>query len=264
MPVHGPLRTISLHDKPAAFISPLTIDIEKRSEPASETFGLSNSGLFAALEQDEIPYTAFEIALRSVSMEGAYNRPDEATASIDPEEIMDFADYPFEVQKLIHKALQLTELNLNYLYGSADPGKGGMDCSGAIYFLLRQAGLKPPRQANSMYRWAWQNGRFHAVISSNQTTFELSRLHPGDLLFWTGTYAVDRDPPVTHVMLYLGRHKASGNMIAFGSSNGRVYQGIQRNGVSVFDFRLTPPEPENDCARFIGYASIPGLSNPSR
>jgi hypothetical protein len=53
-------------------------------------------------------------------------------------------------------------------------------------------------------------------------------------------------------------------MIAFGSSNGRVYQGIQRNGVSVFDFRLTPPEPQNDCARFIGYASIPGLSNPSR
>ena len=48
---------------------------------------------------------------------------------------------------------------------------------------------------------------------------------PGDLLFWTGTYSVERDPPVTHTMIYLGEEKKSGKPIMVGASDGRTYEG---------------------------------------
>ena len=38
------------------------------------------------------------------------------------------------------------------LLRSADPSKGGMDCSGFIYFALREAGFSDvPRQSNEQY-----------------------------------------------------------------------------------------------------------------
>src|ERR1700722_5278136 len=49
-----------------------------------------------------------------------------------PEALREFSEQPPEVQSLIRNALALTEQNLGYKYGSADPGAGGMDCSGFI------------------------------------------------------------------------------------------------------------------------------------
>ena len=46
-----------------------------------------------------------------------------------------------------------------------------------------------------------KTGKFQAVISRNENTFELEELKPGDLLFWTGTYEVEKDPPITHTMI---------------------------------------------------------------
>ena len=67
---------------------------------------------------------------------------------------------------------------------------------------------------------------------------EFKELLPGDLMFWTGTYETGRDIPISHVMLYLGREKGRGKRIMFGASDGRSYNGIQRWGVSVFDFKM--------------------------
>jgi cell wall-associated NlpC family hydrolase len=189
-------------------------------------------------------------------------------ATLDPADVRDFTAQPRAVQRLLSEALRLTKLNLAYRYGSDDPASGGMDCSGTIHYLLGYAGVgDPPRDSSEIYRWMWTQGRFESVVSSSMETFELSRLKPGDLLFWTGTYHVTRDPPVTHVMIYLGIDRHTGERVMMGASEGRRFEGISRSGVSVFDFVLPRAVDDEsgsgDHARFIGYGSIPGLKDIS-
>ena len=93
-------------------------------------------------------------------------------------------------------------------------------------------------------------------------TFELDALKPGDLLFWAGTYNVDRDPAITHTMIYVGREKATNHRIMVGASDGRTYKGQSRFGVSIFDFkvsRLGAKSEDRPGPTFVGYGRIPGL-----
>lgn len=187
--------------------------------------------------------------------------PAPVVASIESGELADFEGNPAHVRTLIEKALALTRRNLGYKYGSSDPDDGGMDCSGTIFHILREAGVEDvPRTASDQYVWARKAGDFEAVVSRSKDSFELDELKPGDLLFWTGTYEVDRDPPVTHTMIYLGVLKSDGRQIMFGASDGRTFNGEKMSGVSVFDFQL-PKAPTNGGSGsvFVGYAPIPGL-----
>jgi cell wall-associated NlpC family hydrolase len=179
-------------------------------------------------------------------------------SSLKPDDLRSFDTNPPEVQKLLTAALELTERKLGYLYGSADPARGGMDCSGTIYFLLQEAGMADaPRSASQQYVWVRKADTFHAVVSTRSDSFELDALRPGDLLFWTGTYAVKNDPPVTHTMIYLGKARSDGLPLMVGASDGRTYRGDKKFGVSVFDFLLPKPNGKNPASRFIGYAKIP-------
>ena len=167
------------------------------------------------------------------------------------------------MQKLLVGALELTTRNLDYKYGSADPSSGGMDCSGFVFYVLNQAGLHDvPRDSSQQYVWVRKAGDFNAVLSRKEDSFELDDLKPGDLLFWRGTYNIDRDPPITHAMIYLGRERKTGRRVMVGASDGRVYQGESRFGVSVFDFKIERPGKNDDGKlrpTFIGYGHIPGL-----
>ncbi len=167
------------------------------------------------------------------------------------------------MQKLLATALELTTRDLTYTYGSADPANGGMDCSGFVYFVLKQNGMVDvPRDSSQQYVWLRRAGKFEPVLSRKDDSFELENLKPGDLLFWTGTYAIERDPPITHAMIYLGREKKTGQRVMVGASDGRTYQGQSRYGVSVFDFKIHGPEKTDDGKlrpTFIGYGHIPGL-----
>ncbi len=178
-------------------------------------------------------------------------------------DIVESENYAAPVRKLIDRALGLTTRNLDYKYGSADPDSGGMDCSGFIYYVLQQEGMKDvPRDASGQYSWVRKAGNFKAVLSTNEDTFELDELKPGDLLFWTGTYAVEKDPPITHAMIYLGREKKTKQRIMVGASDGRVYHGESRYGVSVFDFKIPHSKKAETSGRspaFVGYGRIPGL-----
>ena len=170
---------------------------------------------------------------------------------------------PAAVRHLLEDALELTRRNLDYIYGSADPANGGMDCSGFIYYVLRKNGAEDvPRDASEQYVWVRKAGNFRAVLSRDIDSFELDELKPGDLLFWTGTYSVERDPPVTHTMIYLGKEKKSGRPIMVGASDGRTYEGDQQFGVSVFDFktaRVKGASASGTHPRFVGYGKIPEL-----
>ncbi|HEY4257263.1 MAG TPA: NlpC/P60 family protein [Candidatus Udaeobacter sp.] len=184
--------------------------------------------------------------------------------SLSPDEIAEYDSYPPKVRQLIDAGLTLTKQNLGYTYGSSDPKNGGMDCSGFIYYVLQQNGFPDvPRDSSQQYVWVRKAGKFNAVLSRKEDSFELDALKPGDLLFWRGTYNIDRDPPITHTMIYLGREKRTNKRVMVGSSDGRTYDGKQRWGVSVFDFKLPPPPKSGDAkisAAFVGYGRIPGLS----
>jgi cell wall-associated NlpC family hydrolase len=185
------------------------------------------------------------------------------TATISTDEIIGYDNYSPEVRKIIESALALTTQNLGYKYGSADPANGGMDCSGFVYYVLSKNGIGDvPRDAREQYVWLRKAGSFQAVLGHGDDTFELDSLKPGDLLFWSGTYRVDRDPDITHTMIYLGREKATNHRIMVGASDGRIYKGQSRFGVSVFEFRVSRLGAKSDDKPgpvFVGYGRIPGL-----
>jgi cell wall-associated NlpC family hydrolase len=138
-----------------------------------------------------------------------------------------------------------------------------MDCSGFVFYVLTQNGIRDvPRDSSQQYIWVRKSGAFKAVNSRSEDTFELDELAPGDLMFWTGTYSIERDPPITHAMIYLGRKKG-GQRIMVGASDGRTYEGESRYGVSVFDFKMPRARSKTEEGRtspsFIGYGKIPGL-----
>jgi len=188
------------------------------------------------------------------------------TASLDAAELEEFTDNPPAVRALLEQCLALTRQNLDYKFGSADPAQGGMDCSGTVYYILLESGIKDvPRTSSEQYVWARKADNFEAVVSRKKDSFELDALRPGDLLFWTGTYSTDRDPPVTHTMIYLGKRKSDGKQVMFGASDGRTYDGRKIWRVSVFDFTIAKAKPAADDSAtpgsvFIGYANIPGLA----
>ncbi len=189
-------------------------------------------------------------------------------STLDAADLVEYSATSAPVRHLIDAGLSLTREDLAYQYGSDDPSAGGMDCSGTIHYLLEQAGLKDvPRDSAGFYTWVWQQGRFQAVVSSNPDTFELARLKPGDLLFWTGTYDIKRDPPVTHVMIYLGTNRLTGRRVMVGASDGRTFNDEPLYGVSVFDFKIPAGSDHaggDTGSRFIGYGAIPGLESANR
>lgn len=179
-------------------------------------------------------------------------------AQLSPGHIREFDEQPESVQQLLRYALSLTKKNLRYQYGSCDPKNGGMDCSGTVFHILTHHGIKSPRASNTLYLWVEEAGNLRKVRGAHKVDNpQLRHLKPGDLLFWEGTYNVGkRNPPTSHVMIFVGHRKSDGKPVAVGASSGRYYGGKARHGVSVFDFRLPRV---GSTSKFVGYGPIPGL-----
>jgi peptidoglycan DL-endopeptidase CwlO len=195
---------------------------------------------------------------------GASGKGPGRTSTIATDKIARFEENPEPVRKILDRAVALTNQNLTYKYGSADPASGGMDCSGFVYYVLKESGLKEvPRDAREQYIWVRKAGTFQAVLGHSEDTFELEALKPGDLLFWAGTYRTEKDPAITHTMIYVGREKGTNQRIMVGSSDGRTYKGQSRFGVSVFDFHVAThkrADSEDQLSPvFVGYGRIPTL-----
>jgi hypothetical protein len=174
-----------------------------------------------------------------------------SVATILPEDLVDFETQPVPVQELIRKALTLTEKKLTYQFGSNSPGNAGMDCSGSVQFVLKAAGVE------DLAKEKGQLTRTEGVHSTDDPVF--ASLKPGDLLFWTGTYsAAKRDPPISHVMIFLGRLELDGHGVVFGASDGRRFRGKRITGVSVFDWKVPSAESKS---KFVAFGPIPGYEN---
>ena len=71
-----------------------------------------------------------------------------------------------------------------YVYGGASPS--GFDCSGFVYYVLKQLGFSPYRTPADQY--------------SQGTYVDKDSLQPGDIVFFAGTYASG----ISHVGIYVG------------------------------------------------------------
>lgn len=183
-------------------------------------------------------------------------------AEIAVVELEGFAALAADRRKLIELAIAVRHDNpwLPYLFGGSTPAAGGFDCSGAIYFVLRGAGLTPPRTSAGQYLWLRDEGRIHLVseAAKNPDHTSLKHLLPGDLLFWSGTYLPEdgREIKITHVAIYLGQEKKDDHHVMINSTDGRSYRGTKANGYGVYDFRLPLATGRS---RLVGYGTPPGI-----
>jgi len=184
-------------------------------------------------------------------------------ATISLPEVTDSQSYSPEVKKVIDLGLDLSAQNLSYKYASADPAKGGMDCSGFIYYVLSKSGIKDvPRDARDQYIWVRKSGNFKVVLAQRDDSFELDELRPGDLLFWASNYGISRDPDIMRTMIYLGREKGTNKRLMVGASENRSIKGQQKSGVGVSEFkvgRVGAKANSESGPVFVGYGRIPGL-----
>jgi cell wall-associated NlpC family hydrolase len=98
-----------------------------------------------------------------------------------------------------------------YIRGAASPSHG-FDCSGLVYYLLRQRGYNPPRTA--------------AGLAHYGKAVPMGQLQPGDLVLFANTYKRG----VSHVGIYMGNNNfvhaaTSGTGVRVSSLNEAYYRG---------------------------------------
>ena len=164
-------------------------------------------------------------------------------------------------QILVAQARKVVEeyKHLPYKFGGADPKSGGFDCSGAMSFVMKRCGYKPPRTSAQQYVWIRNNAKIH-LVGKKVDSFDdpaFKHLRVGDLLFWSGTYTPTdgRKVKISHVGIYLGKEK-DGRRIMACASKGRSYRGKKGDGYGIYDFRLPRKTSKST---FVGYGSIPGM-----
>jgi cell wall-associated NlpC family hydrolase len=122
---------------------------------------------------------------------------------------------------------QLAAAGVEYGEAWTPPGQGkawAMDCSNTARWLYASTlGKSLPRTASAQYETLRAEGRLKRGLHG---------VKPGDLLFWENTYRPSRKPPITHVMVFLGKD-AGGRMWMAGSQGSR--------GVDVYAFDPSKP-----------------------
>lgn len=160
----------------------------------------------------------------------------EAQAQLSPEQHRKLVDYARSLgeRRIAYKG------NIQY-----DGDKWMMDCSNTSRYIYQSLfNIKIPRVASSQYWVLKQEGKVtHAQYlpdGSVDRKHILSKLRSGDLLFWEWTYNIKRSPPVSHVMIYLGR-TADGTPKMVGSATRARGEVTKRGGVDVYTFNPNAP-----------------------
>lgn len=183
-------------------------------------------------------------------------------ALITVDELKGFEALPEDRQKIIRKAIEVAKESpwLPYRFGGSSPADGGFDCSGAMYYVMTQVGIDPPRTSANQYLWLKEEDRLNEIAASVTSLDDpgMKALQPGDLLFWGGTYEPTdgRTVNITHVALFLGHEKKDGRAVMINATDGRSYRGTKANGYGVYDFRLPL---EGGRSVFMGYGTPPGI-----
>ena len=154
-----------------------------------------------------------------------------------------------QAQSLHELAHQLKSLGLRYNAIARLPGDAAprtMDCSNTARYLVENTkSVSLPRTASDQYLYVRRHGYLKRAGGffggTPDTAWWTKRLKPGDLLFWEHTYKPKRKPPVTHVMVYLGRD-GNGTPLMAGAQNSR--------GVNIY--KLQPRAAYGGHGGFLG------------
>ncbi|MDD2677209.1 MAG: NlpC/P60 family protein [Methylacidiphilaceae bacterium] len=103
-----------------------------------------------------------------------------------------------------------------------------MDCSNTVrYLFLRLAGEDLGRTASDQFCRLREKGLLWSIPSDSRgqpdPRYLRTHLRPGDLLFWENTYRPERDPPITHVMIFLERTTRGRWLMAGSEPNRGLY-----------------------------------------
>ena len=161
-------------------------------------------------------------------------------------------------KRFLQEARQLSDLGLEYDEDWRPPGESHawtMDCSNTSRYLYKvTTGLELPRTASDQYYYLHlQNKAWDVPQNSSgfaDVNYLRDNLKPGDLLFWENTYRPERQPPITHVMVFLGTND-KGQWIMAGSQTSRGGMHNRRNGgpdIYVFN----PDKPSGGYSTWLG------------
>ncbi len=151
--------------------------------------------------------------------------------------------------KFLQTARALGDRGIDYDDDWRPPGERSswtMDCSNTTRWLYKSvAGINLPRTASDQYYYLHLQGKAWDVPTTNgglpDVTYLQRNLKPGDLLFWENTYRPERQPPITHVMVFLGTNER-GQWIMAGSQSSRGGEHNRSNGgPDVYVFRPSQP-----------------------
>ncbi len=115
-----------------------------------------------------------------------------------------------------------------------------MDCSNTTRFLFHKLfKIDIGRTASEQYyRLKGKGAAWEVPLDSSgrpDTDYLHANLKEGDLLFWEHTYSPDREPPITHVTVYLGTDE-EGRFLMVGSEQGKGLLGPDFNGPDLYYF----------------------------
>jgi cell wall-associated NlpC family hydrolase len=151
--------------------------------------------------------------------------------------------------KFLRQARALGDRGIEYDDDWRPPGERvawTMDCSNTTRWLYKAtAGINLPRTASDQYYYLRLQGKAWDVPTGPTGWADVGylqrNLKPGDLLFWENTYRPERQPPITHVMVFLGTNER-GQWIMAGSQSSRGGEHNRSNGgPDVYVFRPSQP-----------------------
>jgi hypothetical protein len=149
------------------------------------------------------------------------------------------------------RAEHIAGFGLPYVFGGDHPKEGGLDCSGAIKFLLSDIGFTDlPRTSYGQYDWMRKSRSFKHTKTIPEQMGGKKGIKPGDLIFWGGTY--DSGHKVSHVMIYLGQG-SDGTHYMFGA-RGKKKRGFFGHGVDIWELSTGYNKS------LIGFGTLPGVS----
>lgn len=155
---------------------------------------------------------------------------------------------------VLYEADRLARMGLRYQWGSANPARGGLDCSGFVMAIYKKVyGVDLPDESNKQWEWMKTRGRVWDA-TSNWTP---GMLQPGDLVFYSGTIDNGRSHPVTHVMIWCG-----GDVVAGAQHSGPRLDGRSGGGVAYFPQGAYDPkgDPAKPLAWYRGVGRIYGYA----
>ncbi|MCE0523250.1 MAG: LysM peptidoglycan-binding domain-containing protein [Methylacidiphilales bacterium] len=151
--------------------------------------------------------------------------------------------------RFLQEARALGDQGIEYDEDWRPPGESrawAMDCSNTARYLYKvTTGLQLPRTASDQYYYLHLQGKAWDVPQTTDgwadDNYLRRNLRPGDLLFWENTYRPERQPPITHVMIFLGTND-KGQWIMAGSQTSRGGEHNRRNGgPDIYVFRPSQP-----------------------